>query len=86
MDILQVLQDFGAIAVIALICWMLFNQYISEHTEDRNLYVKTVQDFHNTVEQFQITIREISTEVKGVKENVEKVEKDVQDLKDNLLD
>ena len=85
MDILQVFQDFGALAVIGVIFWILFNQYISEHAQDRKLYVKTVQDFHDTVSEFQLTIREISTEVRGVKENVEKVEKDVQDLKDNLI-
>ena len=86
MELLDVLTNYGALALFVVLAWILRQEVLIETKENRGLYQQSVKDFNETVLNFNLTIKEISNEVKNTNNKIDNVKHDIDELKTDVKD
>lgn len=86
MELLDVLTNYGALALFVVLAWILMQEVLNETKENRGLYQQSVKDFNETVLNFNLTIKEISNEVKNTNNKIDNVKHDIDELKTDIKD
>ena len=86
MELLDVLTNYGALALFVVLAWILMQEVLNETKENRGLYQQSVKDFNETVLNFNLTIKEISNEVKNTNNKIDNVKHDIDELKTDVKD
>ena len=86
METLDILTNYGALALFVVLAWILMQEILNETKENRGLYQQSVKEFNKTVLDFNLTIKEISNEVKSTNNKIDGVQHDIEELKTDVKD